>query len=284
MLERVARFSATDVSRPRTSLWQLFLTLGERLWRLWDHLVGLLRLTGQLLLDTITLARAPGRGPWRDFSGHLFHIGATALPVTALVGFMIGIVLAYLMSRQLRQFGADTFIVDILGIGLIRELGPMLAAILVAGRSGSAITAQIGVMRVTEELDAMRVMGIPKGYRLVLPRVLALALAMPLISVWTTLSALLGGMLAADSVLGVTPAYFFTALPDAVDIGNLWLAIGKSAVFGVLIALIGCHYGLRIKPNTESLGQGTTASVVTSITVVLLVDAFCAVIFKNVGI
>jgi phospholipid/cholesterol/gamma-HCH transport system permease protein len=141
-------------------------------------------------------------------SGHLYHIGATALPITALVGFLIGVVLAYLMSLQLRQFGADAFIVNILGISLIRELGPVLAAILVAGRSGSAITAQIGVMRVTEELDAMRVMGIPKGYRLVLPRAMALALAMPLISVWTTLAALLGGMLAADLAMGVTPAYF----------------------------------------------------------------------------
>ncbi len=284
MLERVARFSAPDDQPARTSFWQLFLLLGEKLWRLWDHLVGLLTLMGQLLLDTATLLRAPGRGPWRDVSGHLFRIGATALPVTALVGFMIGIVLAYLMSRQLRQFGADSFIVNILGIAIIRELGPMLAAILIAGRSGSAITAQIGVMRVTEELDAMKVMGIAKGYRLVLPRAIAMAVAMPLIAVWTTLSALLGGMLAADAVLGVTPAYFFATLPDAVEIGNLWLAVGKSVVFGLLIALIGCHYGLRVKPNTESLGQGTTASVVTSITVVLLVDALFAVVFKNVGL
>jgi phospholipid/cholesterol/gamma-HCH transport system permease protein len=246
--------------------------------------VGLLTLAGQLLLDALMLLRAPRRGPWRDVSGHLYRIGATALPITALVGFMIGIVLAYLMSRQLRQFGADTFIVNILGIALLRELGPMLAAILVAGRSGSAITAQIGVMRVTEELDAMRVMGIAQGYRLVLPRAMAMAVAMPLISAWTTLAALLGGMLAADAVLGVTPAYFFAALPNAVDIGNLWLGLGKSVVFGLLIALIGCHYGLRVKPNTVSLGQGTTASVVTSITVVLLVDAACAVIFKNVGL
>jgi phospholipid/cholesterol/gamma-HCH transport system permease protein len=284
MLERVARFTAPDPQPARTSFWQLFLKLGEKLWLLWDHLVGLLTLAGQLLLDVLTLLRAPKRGPWRDVSGHLYRIGATALPVTALVGFMIGIVLAYLMSRQLRQFGADTFIVNILGIAIIRELGPMLAAILIAGRSGSAITAQIGVMRVTEELDAMRVMGIAKGYRLVLPRAFALAIAMPLIAVWTTLAALLGGMLAADAVLGVTPAYFFATLPDAVEIGNLWLAVGKSVVFGLLIALIGCHYGLRVKPNTESLGQGTTASVVTSITVVLLVDALFAVVFKNVGI
>jgi phospholipid/cholesterol/gamma-HCH transport system permease protein len=284
MLARVARFTTPAVKPARRSVWQLFLRLGEQLWKLWDHLVGLLALLGQLLLDAAALLRAPRRGPWRDVSGHLFRIGARALPVTALVGFTIGVVLAYLMSRQLRLFGADTFIVNILGLSIIRELGPMLAAILIAGRSGSAITAQIGVMRVTEELDAMRVMGILQGYRLVLPRAIAMAIAMPLISVWTTLAALLGGMLAADVVLGVTPAYFFATLPRAVAIGNLWLALGKSVVFGLLIALIGCHYGLRVKPNTESLGQGTTASVVTAITVVLLVDAVFAVVFKNVGL
>jgi phospholipid/cholesterol/gamma-HCH transport system permease protein len=284
MLERVARFTTIAPQPPGFDLLTSFLKLGETIWVVLDHAQGILRLLGQLLLDLLTLLRAPRQGPWRDVSGNLYHIGATALPITALVGFMIGIVLAYLMSRQLRMFGADTFIVNILGLALIRELGPMLAAILIAGRSGSAITAQIGVMRVTEELDAMRVMGIAKGYRLVLPRALAIALAMPLIAVWTTTAAMLGGMLAADLVLGVNPAYFFATLPNAVAISNLWLALGKSVVFGLLIALIACHYGLRVKPNTESLGQGTTASVVTSITVVLLVDALFAVVFKNIGL
>ena len=284
MIERVAQYTTVAPKPPPWNAWHAFLKLGEGVWVLIDHAQGLLRLLGQLLLDLVQLLRAPRRGPWRDVSGNLYHIGATALPITALVGFMIGIVLAYLMSRQLRQFGADTFIVNILGLALIRELGPMLAAILIAGRSGSAITAQIGVMRVTEELDAMRVMGIPKGFRLVLPRALAIALAMPLIAVWTTASAMIGGILAADLVLGVTPAYFFATLPNVVEISNLWLALGKSVLFGILIALIGCHFGLRVKPNTESLGQGTTASVVTSITVVLLVDALAAVVFKNVGL
>ncbi len=284
ILERVARFTTIAPKPLGFNLLKSFLKLGEAIWVVLDHAQGMLRLLGQLLLDLVTLLRAPRRGPWRDVSGNLYHIGATALPITALVGFMIGIVLAYLMARQLRMFGADTFIVNILGLALIRELGPMLAAILIAGRSGSAMTAQIGVMRVTEELDAMRVMGIAKGYRLVLPRALAIALAMPLIAVWTTAAAMLGGMLAADLVLGVTPAYFFATLPNAVAISNLWLALGKSVVFGLLIALIACHYGLRVKPNTESLGQGTTASVVTSITVVLLVDALFAVVFKNIGL
>jgi phospholipid/cholesterol/gamma-HCH transport system permease protein len=284
MLARVAQYTVRPPPADRTSLWQLFLQLGARVWLVIDHIQGLTRLTGQLLIDLLRLLRAPHKGPWRDISGHLYRIGATALPITALVGFLIGVVLAYLMSLQLRQFGADAFIVDLLGISLIRELGPVLAAILIAGRSGSAITAQIGVMRVTEELDAMRVMGIAKGFRLVMPRAMAMALAMPLLTVWTTLAALAGGMLASDLALGVTPAYFFAALPQAVEASNLHLALAKSVVFGLLIALVGCHYGLRVKPNTESLSQGTTASVVTSTTMVILVDALFAVIFKDIGL
>ncbi len=284
MLETVEKYTV-DLPPRRKSAWsEPLIVLGSRLLSLLDHVKGGVRLVGQLLLDILRLIRRPQQGPWRDISGHLFHIGATALPITALVGFLIGVVLAYLISQQLRQFGADAFIVNILGISLIRELGPVLAAILIAGRSGSAITAQIGVMRVTEELDAMRVMGIARGFRLVMPRALALAIAMPLISVWTTLAALLGGMLAADISMGVTPSFFINSLPAAVEVANLTLATAKSIVFGLLIALVACHYGLRVKPNTESLGQGTTASVVTSITVVILVDALFAVLFKSVGI
>ncbi|MBA3593303.1 MAG: ABC transporter permease [Pseudomonadota bacterium] len=284
VLERVAEFSVDRPATPAPGFKQAFLNLGEGLIEVFHHFTDLVALVGRLMLNLGKLARRPGDGPWRDLSGHLYHIGATALPITALVGFLIGVVLAYLISQQLKQFGADAFIVDILGISLIRELGPVLAAILIAGRSGSAITAQIGVMRVTEELDAMRVMGIAHSYRLVMPRALALAVVMPLISAWTTVAALIGGMLAADLAMGITPSFFINALPAAVDASNLTLATAKSVVFGVLIALIGCHFGLRVKPNTESLGQGTTASVVTSITVVILVDALFAVLFKNIGI
>ena len=285
ILERVAEFTQGEAPPPEP--WRLAEQadhLGVLVLHALSHARHMLEMVGQLVIDLARLARAPRRGPWRDVSGHLYRMGATALPITALVGFLIGVVLAYLMSLQLRQFGAESFIVNILGISLIRELGPMLAAILVAGRSGSSITAQIGVMRVTEELDAMRVMGIPHGFRLVMPRTLALAVAMPLISVWTTLAALAGGMLAADIAMGISPAYFVQALPAAVKVGNLALAMAKSVVFGAFIALIGCHWGLRVKPNTQSLGEGTTASVVTSITMVIVVDALFAVAFKNIGI
>jgi phospholipid/cholesterol/gamma-HCH transport system permease protein len=284
VLERVAHFTVPPPTRRKATWVARYLALGAWVLHAGDHFQSFVRLIGQLALNVGRLARAPHEGPWRDLSGHMYRIGATALPITALVGFLIGVVLAYLTSQQLRQFGADAYIVNILGIALIRELGPMLAAILIAGRSGSAITAQIGVMRVTDELDAMRVMGISHSFRLVMPRAMALAVAMPLISVWTTLCALAGGMLAADVSLGITPTFFLNALPQAVSIGNLGLATSKSVVFGILIALIGCHFGLRVQPNTQSLGEGTTASVVTSITVVILVDALFAVLFKEVGV
>ncbi len=284
VLERVARFTGAQPPRRRRSWRRAWLGLGEGVLRAANHGRAFVQLIGELALNLLRLVGAPHAGPWRDFSGHLYRIGGTALPITALVGLLIGVVLAYLTSQQLRQFGADAYIVNILGIAVIRELGPMLAAILIAGRSGSAITAQIGVMRVTDELDAMSVMGISHGFRLVLPRALALAVAMPLISVWTTSWALGGGMIAADVSLGITPAFFMNALPEAVHVDNLTLASAKSVVFGVLIALVGCHFGLRVKPNTQSLGEGTTASVVTSITVVILVDALFAVLFKDVGI
>ena len=252
MLERVAQFSITPPQvAPRSPL-QRFEGLGRGVMEALGQAKDFIKLIGQLFLDLLQLARSPGSGPWRDVSGHLYQMGGAALPITALVGFLIGVVLAYLTALQLR--------------------------------SGSAITAQIGVMRVTEELDAMRVMGISHGYRLVMPRAIALAIAMPLISVWTSAAALAGGMMAADLALGITPSFFFQSMPAAVNVSNLTLAVCKSVVFGLMIALVGCHFGLRVEPNTQSLGRGTTAAVVASITVVILINAVFAIAFRSVGV
>ncbi len=249
-----------------------------------EHLRGIVQLLGQILIDSFALMRHPLRGPWREISASLFRVGAQALGITALVGFLIGVVLSYLSAEQLKAFGANIFIINLLGMGIIRELGPVIAAVLVAGRSGSAITAQLGVMRVTEELDALSVMGIPHTVRLILPKIVALAIAMPLLILWTSSIALIGGALSADMQLGISVHSFFIGLPAAVPTVNLWLAMGKGVVFGALIALIACHFGLRVQPNTESLGIGTTNSVVTSITAVIIADAVFAVIFSDVGI
>ncbi len=258
--------------------------IGTETGRFIEHLSGFVRLLGQVVLDLGRFAARPQAGPWREISANLYRSGAQALGITALVGFLIGIVLSYLSAKQLKQFGADVFIVDLLGVAIIRELGPVLAAILVAGRSGSAMTASLGVMRVTEELDALTVMGIPQGFRLIMPKVVALAIALPLLILWTDVVSLLGGMVAAKIQLDLSMSYFFNALPNAVKIANLWIGLGKGIVFGALIALVSCHFGLRIEPKTESLGRGTTSAVVSSITVVILADAVFAIAFSNVGI
>jgi len=256
---------------------------GSKVLMLLEHLVYAVVLLGRVALVIPGLILNPSRIPWRDISANIYRTGAQALAITALVGFLVGVVLSYLTAQQLRVFGADVFIINLLGVSVIRELGPVLAAILVAGRSGSAMTAQLGVMRVTEELDAMNVMGISHTLRLVLPKMVALAITMPLLILWTDAVALLGGMVSAKAQLGIGYHFFMSSLPDAVPIANLWLGLGKGIVFGILIGLIACHFGLRIEPNTVSLGAGTTNSVVSAITMVIIVDAIFAVMFSDVG-
>ena len=249
----------------------------------WAQLLLFVTLLGQLILDIGYMMRHPGDIPWAEISITIYESGVRALGITALVGFLIGIVLSYLSALQLKIFGAEIYIIDILGLSTIRELGPLLAAILVAGRSGSAMTAQIGIMRVTEELDALSAMGISHSIRLILPKVTALTIVLPLLSVWTSAMALIGGMFSAQTTLDISYQQFFLRLPDAVPLTNFFIGFGKSAVFGLMIALIACHFGFRIKPNTESLGNETTNSVVAAITVVIMVDAIFAIMFMNVG-
>ncbi|MCM1128477.1 MAG: ABC transporter permease [Alistipes senegalensis] len=248
-----------------------------------SHFMDMVTLAGQFVLDLARLFCHPLAGPWKEISANVYHAGTRAIGITALVGFLIGVVLSYLSAQQLHDFGGDPYLVNLLGIGITRELGPLLAAILVAGRSGSAMTAQIGVMRVTEELDAMQVMGMSQGFRLVLPKVAALVIVMPLLIMWTNIVALVGGMLAAQLSIGLSTDYFITALPGAVPQANLFIGLGKGVVFGMLIGLVACHFGLRIRPDTESLGQGTTSAVVSAITIVILADAVFAMALQHVG-
>ena len=247
------------------------------------HLRDGISLLGQLALDLAGMLRRPREFPLREFSAGIFRAGVTALPVTMLVGFLVGIVLTYLSALQLKRYGADLLVINIVGVGVVRELGPMLASIISAGRSGSAITAQLGVMRVTEEVEALSVMGISVTARLVLPRVLALAIALPLVSFCTDIAALVGAMLVTKFTLGITPGAFLQALPQAVEVMNFWIGIGKSVAFGFAVAFVACHYGLRVLPNTDSLAVGVTRSVVAAITCVIILDAIFAVMLRNVG-
>ncbi len=259
------------------------LTINKMYSSFFDQVLSVLTLLGQLVLDLGHLLFNVKAIPWPDISNTVYDAGVRALGITALVGFLIGIVLSYLSALQLKMFGGEIFIINILGMSIIRELGPLLAAILVAGRSGSAMTAQIGIMRVTEELDALSALGISHSLRLVLPKVVALAVVLPLLSVWTSAAALFGGILSAQGILDISYKQFLFKLPEAVPLSNLLIGLLKSTTFGFSIALIACHFGFRIKPNTESLGNETTNSVVAAITVVIMMDAVFAILFMNVG-
>jgi phospholipid/cholesterol/gamma-HCH transport system permease protein len=283
LFKRLETAGKLELSRPRRHRLTSVMKLGFAIMGFFEHLLGFVNLVGQVTQDAWRFLRRPSRGPWREISANVFHAGFEALGITALVGFLIGVVLSFLSAQQLRTFGGDIYLVNLLGMSVIRELGPLLAAILVAGRSGSSITAQLGVMRVTEELDAMLVMGISHGFRLILPKVIALAISMPLLVIWTDTMALIGGMVSAKVELNLSARYFIQKLPDAVPLANYLIGLLKGVVFGSLIALVSCHFGLRIKPNTESLGHGTTTSVVTAITVVILADAVFAIVFNGVG-
>jgi phospholipid/cholesterol/gamma-HCH transport system permease protein len=247
------------------------------------HILAWMTLMGQLVLDLGHLIKHPQHIPWKEISFTIYKAGVQALGITALLGFLIGLSLSYLSSLQLQRFGAEIYIIDLLGLSIIREIGPLLTAILVAGRSGSSMTAQIGIMRVTQELDALAAMGVSHSLRLVLPKVVALGIALPLLVVWNDIVALSGGMLSAKFALDISFHQFIETLPKAVPIVNFYIGLAKGAVFGVIIAMIACHFGFLIKPNTESLGNETTNSVVASIIVVILIDTIFAIVFRNVG-
>lgn len=283
IFERLTAYERHETAPPPRSPFEWVIIVGALALRFWRHVVDITTLIGQLLLDCGHILRRPADMPWRETSANLFKSGVRAMPVTALVGFLIGVVLSYLSSLQLRTFGADIYIVNILGMGIIRELGPVLVAVLVAGRSGSAMTAQLGVMRVTEEIDALTTMGVSQSLRLVFPKVAALAVAMPLLVLWTSAIALMGGMVSAQTQLDISYGFFIDTLPKAVPLANLWIALCKGVTFGMLVALVACHFGLRVRPNTESLSANTTASVVTAITIVILVDAVYAIAMRGIG-
>ncbi len=283
ILQRIAAVAPVEPARWRPDLLAPIVFLGRRQNQFLEHVVGFVSLLGLLVLDAFYQLVHPRQIPWREISATIYKAGALAMPVTALVGFLIGVVISYLTADTLKAYGAGVYIVNLLGISIIRELGPLLVAILMAGRSGSAMTAQIGVMTVTEEIDAMITIGISPVTRLVLPKVVGLAIAMPLVSMWAIAAALVGGALAAKAQLGIDVFFFLGSLPKVVSPDNLWIAAVKTLSFGMAIALVSCHFGLRTKPNTESVSNSITTSVVTGITIVIVLDAVFAIMFRSVG-
>lgn len=215
---------------------------------------------------------------------HMQQVGLSAVPIILLMSFLIGIVLSYQGAFQLRQFGAEIFVVDLLTLSILRELGVLLTAIMVAGRSGSAFTAEIGSMKVREEIDAMHTMGIEPVDVLVLPRLIALVIMLPILSFLADIAGLFGGALMAWSVLDITPAAFITRFGDAVTAAHFWTGLSKAPFFALIIALVGCYEGLQVEGSAESVGRQTTRSVVESIFLVIVVDGVFSVFFALIGL
>ncbi|MGH7058462.1 MAG: MlaE family ABC transporter permease, partial [Acetobacteraceae bacterium] len=210
--------------------------------------------------------------------------GVTAVPIIALLSFLIGLVLAYEGLVLLSGYGASLFIVNFTGLAVFREFGPLIAAIVVAGRTGSAFTAQIGTMKVSEEVDAFVAMGVSPVEVLVLPRVFGLILAMPLLTVLADIAGMVGAMFAATLVAGIQPHAFLQRLGAVTGIATVVTGLVKAPVFALVIATVGCFHGFRAESSAESVGERTTQSVVQSIFFVIIIDALFAVVYSSVGI
>ena len=218
----------------------------------------------------------------------IFHqveeTGINALPIVGLLSFLIGVVLAYQGADQLKQFGAEIFTINLLGVGLLREIGGLITAIIVAGRSGSAFTAHIGTMRVNEEIDAMQTMGLNTVDTLVLPRIIGLVIALPLLTFYSDIMGLIGGAMMCYVSLDITFPVFLRQLNDAVDVNTLMVGLIKAPVFAFVIALVGCYEGFQVERNAASVGQLTTRSVVEAIFLVIVLDAAFSIMFSVLGI
>lgn len=215
---------------------------------------------------------------------HCQEIGINAIPIVSLMAFLIGVVLAFQGSAQLRQFGAEVFVVDLIAISVLRELGILLTAIIVAGRSGSAFTAAIGSMKMREEIDAMRTLGLEPVTILVVPRVLALILMLPALGFIANISGLVGGALMSWIELGVSPAVFQSRLVSNTDVWHFTVGMIKAPFFALIIGIIGCYQGMKVGGDAESLGRLTSASVVLAIFMVIVVDALFSIFFAIVGV
>lgn len=224
--------------------------------------------------------RHPQRIRWRPILHNIRIAGFDALPIVGLLSFLLGIVVAYQGADQLRQYGANIFVVDLVGLSMLREFAPLITAIIIAGRSGSAYAAQIGTMAVTEEIDAMRTIGIAPIEMLVLPKVIALVIVLPLLTVFADVLGVVGGMIMAQSQLGVGYGEFADRFTKAVSVTSYMVGIGKAPVFAAIIALVGCFQGFRTSGGADSVGRQTTRSVVQSIFLVIVADALFSVAFS----
>ncbi len=283
LLERVdahvgaqAAQAAPSAARPPA----LLARVGRSTLDAFGEAAGLLAFLGECALVLLASLRHPSRLRWRPVLFNIRSAGLDALPIVGLLSFLLGIVVAYQGADQLRRYGANIFVADLVGLSMLREFAPLITAIIIAGRSGSAYAAQIGTMAVTEEIDALRTLGIAPIELLVLPKLMALVIAMPLLTVFADMLGVFGGMLMARAQLGVSFAEFADRFAKAVSITAYLVGVGKAPVFAAIIAMVGCYQGFRTAGGADQVGRQTTKSVVQSIFLVIVADALFSIAFS----
>ncbi|MXO89453.1 ABC transporter permease [Pontixanthobacter aquaemixtae] len=276
--------NAADIEPERLPFWtRVPAGMGELVRDFAFGLAGVIGFLGQIITGFATLIRHPGQFRGKALIRQLELVGISALPIVGLMSFLIGIVIAQQGAVQLQQFGAETLTVNLVGRITLRELGVLMTAIMVAGRSGSAFAAQIGTMKLTEEVDAMRTIGISPIGALVIPRILASVLMMPLLGFYSAVVAIIGGAVIADVALDIPFLTFLSRIKDVVPPHDLWVGLIKAPVFGLIIGMAGCYHGMQVKGDSEQVGRRTTMAVVSAIFAVIVLDAFFAVFFTSVG-
>ena len=263
---------------------EILARLGKGTFSACDEAARLLAFFGMLVVKTGRAIVQPHRIRPKSLASHIEQTGLDAIPIVALLSFLIGVVLAYQGADQLRRYGAEVFTVNLLGISILRELGILITAIIIAGRSGSAFTAQIGTMKVNQEIDAMETLGLDPIDVLVLPRIFALAITLPLLGFMANMIGLLGGAVMSWVVLDINFQTFVSQLQMAVTVNHLFVGLIKAPVFAFVIAMVGCYEGLKVSGSAESVGQQTTRAVVEAIFLVIVIDAMFSVAFSIMGI
>ena len=246
-------------------------------------LQALLTFVGELALTLLRAARRPRLVRWQDAWLVAEQSGVNALPIIALIGVLLGLILAFQSAIPMRRFGADIFVADLLGIAMLREMGPLITAIILAGRSGSAFAAELGTMKVREEIDALRTMGLEPVRFLVLPRVIAAVAMIPVLTVFANLFGLMGGAIVMRS-LGYPLVTYVNQVLSAVTVGDLMGGLLKSFVYGIVVAAVGCLRGLETRTGASAVGQSTTSAVVSGIVLIAIVDGLFAVVFYALGL
>jgi len=285
LIEAVREHDTIEAIRPPEEPLFGWLTrwMGNKVYDFRDGAFRLLGFFGAILVSFWHVTRHPSRFRTNSLVRQIELVGVTSLPIIGLMSFLIGIVIAQQGAVQLEQFGAEILTINLVGRLSLRELGILMTAIMVAGRSGSAFAAQIGTMKLTEEVDAMETIGVSPVEALIIPRILAAVLLMPLLGFYASLCAIIGGAVISDLTLGIPFYTFLSRIQDVVPVHDLWVGLIKGPVFGLIVALAGCYQGMQVEGNAEEVGIRTTKAVVQGIFMVIVLDAFFAVFFTEVG-